>query len=104
MARERVVCVSAGDIHSLVVVQRGAVFSFGSGGYGKLGHGDEVNRLTPKWVEGLANERVVAVAAGARHSMAGTDRGGVYTWGAGEDGRVRRAVRTSRVVGIQGGS
>ena len=70
LARERVVCVSAGVEHSLVLVQRGAVFIFGCDGDGRLGHGDHVDRSTPKWVEGLAKERVVAVAAGGYHSMA----------------------------------
>ena len=53
---------------------------------GKLGHGDNQNQLLPKKVEAFAGRRVVAVSAGAYHSLAITADDAVYAWGLGESG------------------
>ena len=47
----RVVGVAAGAIHSIALAADGRVFTFGRGWYGRLGHGDEENQLTPRVVE-----------------------------------------------------
>ena len=86
MAGQRVVAVSAGDKHSLALTADGAVWSWGNGGFGELGHGDEQNQLLPKKIEALAAQRVVAVSAGYVHSLALTADGAVLTWGKGESG------------------
>eukprot|EP00312_Isochrysidales_sp_CCMP1244_P040380 CAMPEP_0202746050 /NCGR_PEP_ID=MMETSP1388-20130828/7823_1 /ASSEMBLY_ACC=CAM_ASM_000864 /TAXON_ID=37098 /ORGANISM="Isochrysis sp, Strain CCMP1244" /LENGTH=61 /DNA_ID=CAMNT_0049413269 /DNA_START=10 /DNA_END=191 /DNA_ORIENTATION=- len=48
----------------------GAVRSWGGGGFGMLGHGDEQLQLLPKKLEAFASQRVVAVSAGECHSLA----------------------------------
>ena len=53
-----VIGVSACGFHSAVVDSEGAVFSWGEGKFGRLGHGNERNALTPKRVEALADEKV----------------------------------------------
>jgi len=82
-AGQRVVAVSAGGDHSLALTADGAVWSWGNGFYGKLGHGDEQQQLLPKKVEALAGQRVVAVSVGEDHSLALTADGGFFTWGQG---------------------
>ena len=47
----RVVGVAAGGNHSIALAADGRVFTFGSGEYGRLGHGDEENQLSPRVVE-----------------------------------------------------
>ena len=84
-AEQRVVAVSAGYFHSLALTAEGAVWSWGSGGVGQLGHGDMQNQLLPKKVE-AATQRVIAVSAGGCHSTALTADGAVLTWGKGESG------------------
>ena len=64
----------------------GAVWSWGDGFSGRLGHGDEQRQLLPKKVEALAGRRVVAVAAGVNHSIATTADDAVFTWGKGGHG------------------
>ena len=85
-AGRRVVAVAAGGNHSLVVTASGAVWSWGWGGFGQLGHGDVQRQLLPKKVEAFASQCVVAVSAGVYHSLAVTADGAVFAWGKGEDG------------------
>ena len=82
-AGQRVVAVSAGETHNLAITADGAVWSWGYGGFGQLGHGDEQNQLLPKTVEAFAGQRVVAVSAGESHNLAITADGAVWSWGYG---------------------
>ena len=86
MAEQRVVTVSAGTRYSLAITADGAVWSWGDGGSGRLGHGDQQDQLLPKKVETLAGQLVVAVLAGGGHSLALTADGAVWSWGWGCDG------------------
>ncbi|EOD22027.1 E3 ubiquitin ligase [Emiliania huxleyi CCMP1516] len=88
LAGRRVVAVSAGDFHSLALTVDGAVWSWGRGVYGQLGHGDQQNQLLPKKVEAFAGQRVVAVSAGGDHSLALTADGSVWSWGSGDYGKL----------------
>ncbi|EOD38720.1 hypothetical protein EMIHUDRAFT_373026 [Emiliania huxleyi CCMP1516] len=85
-AGRRVVAVSAGDRHSIAITADGAVWSWGYGASGQLGHGDQQNQLLPKQVEAFAGQRVVAVSAAEYNSFAIAADGGVYAWGLGERG------------------
>ena len=69
LADQRVVAVSAGLAHSLALTADGAVWSWGYGAFGRLGHGDQQSQPLPKKIEAFAGRRVVAVSAGV-HSLA----------------------------------
>ena len=60
--------VAAGDAHNLVLTTAGAVFSFGAGSFGPLGHGDATNRLSPVQIQSLGTDNAM-VAAGNAHSL-----------------------------------
>ena len=85
---ERAVAIAAGEQHSLVASARGALFTFGYGVTGQLGHGDRQSQLTPKRVDTLAEEVVVDAAGGVSHSLAVSDSGLLYGFGSGDDGRL----------------
>ena len=85
---ERAVSVSAGSEHSLALTGSGSVWSWGYGAFGKLGHGDQQDQLLPKKIEAFADQRVVALSAGAAHSLARTADGAVWSWGMGYFGRL----------------
>ena len=52
LAGQRVVAVSAGGAPSLAITADGAVFTWGHGDHGSLGHGEDVsNQLLPKKIE-----------------------------------------------------
>ena len=84
LAGQRVVAVSAGDAHSLAITADGAVWSWGRGGNGRLGHGDQQNQLQPKKIEALTGRRVVATSVGVEHSLAITTDGAIFAWGGGD--------------------
>ena len=84
--RRRYAVSAGGDDHSLVITADGAVWSWGRGGFGQLGHGDQQSQLLPKKVEALAGRRVIAVSAGEYHSLALTADGAVWSWGRGHAG------------------
>ena len=71
---------SAGDMHSLVVIEEGALYSFGCGSRGNLGRGSNVAEHTPKMVVALRHVRIAAAAAGAGHSLALAEDGSVFSW------------------------
>ncbi|EOD09408.1 hypothetical protein EMIHUDRAFT_350565, partial [Emiliania huxleyi CCMP1516] len=50
----RAVSVAAGGVHSLAITADGAVWSWGFGGQGRLGQGDEQNQWQPKKIEAFA--------------------------------------------------
>jgi len=84
----RVIAVSAGAAHSLAITADGAVWSWGDGGFGPLGHGDQQQQPLPKKIEAFAGRRVVTVSAGANHSLALTADGSVWSWGRGGRGQL----------------
>ena len=88
-AGQRVVAVSAGDGHSLALTADGALWSWGGGGEGQLGHGDEQDQPLPKKIEALAGQRtIIAVGAGYFHSLAVTADGTLRSWGEGTYGKL----------------
>ena len=100
-AGQRVVAVAAGATHSLATTADGALWSWGDGSYGKLGHGRfyefpkgtyevcvlghsaHMDQLLPKKIEALAGQRVVAVSASPIHNLAITADGAFWSWGLG---------------------
>lgn len=80
----RVRHASAWHAHSLCVSTTGALYSFGNGERGRLGHGDERPRWRPnlvKFFSGSDGLRVRCAAAGELHSCVLTDAGCVYAFG-----------------------
>ena len=74
----RVCSVAAGGEHSLAVTESGALYSWGGGGYGRLGHGHKQHQRLPKRVVAL-QERVCSVAAGQNHNLVVTESGALYS-------------------------
>jgi E3 ubiquitin-protein ligase HERC2 len=73
--------VCAGADAACTICEDGAVFSWGNGYAGRLGHGDTQSQPSPKRVEALRGVRVSSVSAGICHSLALAEDGLVYAWG-----------------------
>ena len=80
--------VSAGNEHSLVLVEVAKAYSFRAGDRGRLGHGDQRNRLLPKLIVALQGKRAVHVSAGEWHSLVLLVAGARWSPLLKEDGRV----------------
>ena len=78
----RVVAISAGETHSMVLTDKGTVKSFGhAGDYGLLGHANTDFQLRPKVIASLRGIRVVAISAGDSNSLVLADEGSVISFG-----------------------
>ena len=64
-----------------VLVESGAVYSFGKGDEGQLGHGDEEHRYVPTLVEALQQHEVVEIQAGVLCSVVRTAAGELLQFG-----------------------
>ncbi len=81
--------LAAGGFHSLAVKRNGTIWGWGSNQSGQLGNGTLVDQQLPSLIadlDGLAD--IVAVAAGAQHSLALSGTGEVYGWGANGAGQL----------------
>lgn len=98
LAGRTIKAISAGGDHTVVVATTDLhgvdeVYTFGSGDYGQLGHGDLENQQLPKRVDALAGRTIKAISAGRDHTIVvatdlinGMDE--VYTFGSGDCGQL----------------
>jgi alpha-tubulin suppressor-like RCC1 family protein len=78
----------------------GTVWAWGNNWQGQLGdNGTTPWRLTPFQVPGLSG--VVAIAAGAHHSLALRSDGSVWAWGLNRDGQLGDGTTTNRLSPLQ---
>ncbi|XP_019438424.1 PREDICTED: ultraviolet-B receptor UVR8 [Lupinus angustifolius] len=81
----KVIAVAAGEAHTLILTGDGSVYSWGRGMFGRLGLDSEKDEIFPVQVK-FQNPngdtlKIVAIAAGAYHSLALSDDGSVWCWG-----------------------
>lgn len=83
---------SAGFSCCACVDEKGGIFTWGSGVDYQLGHGDTVDRVSPKQIDRLKGIFIVNVCCsrGDRHCHMGCvdSEGGVYSWGSGYKGKL----------------
>lgn len=94
----RVVDVCCGRYHTIAMTADGAVYTWGGGKNGRLGHGDEKIRLHPGCVETLLPHRAVAITAGYHNNLVLTERGDVWSWGWGAHGQLGTGDTRDREV------
>jgi hypothetical protein len=80
--QSKVCMVACSFFHTVAVTEEGAVWSWGSGAGGRLGHNDCRNRLAPARVgqELFSGAKIVTADCGA-HSAAVSEDGGLFNWG-----------------------
>uniref|UniRef100_A0AAY4CW17 BTB domain-containing protein n=2 Tax=Denticeps clupeoides TaxID=299321 RepID=A0AAY4CW17_9TELE len=83
-----VVHITCGQTSSMAVVHNGEVYGWGYNGNGQLGLGNNGNQLTPCRVAALHGLCVLQIASGYAHSLALTDEGLLYAWGANTYGQL----------------
>jgi E3 ubiquitin-protein ligase HERC4 len=80
--------IAAGDAHSMVVSQSGAVYGWGRNTFGQLGVGHEKDTPEPTELSTLRTQRVKYISCGETHSAALTEDGGLFTFGSSSFGQL----------------
>lgn len=96
----KVVGASAGHRHSLLLDAHGALYSFGAGSSGCLGHGDTANQMYPCRIQAFDddNTRIMQMSAGVDMSMAVSTTGHVFAWGKTDAGRIGLGLSKSHMT------
>uniref|UniRef100_A0A1A8E8R8 RCC1 domain containing 1 n=1 Tax=Nothobranchius kadleci TaxID=1051664 RepID=A0A1A8E8R8_NOTKA len=80
--------LALGGDHVILLTASGAVYSWGLGSHGQLGHGGLVSEEEPRTVEALWGVPMSSVAAGGWHSVCISEGGDLYVWGWNESGQL----------------
>ena len=72
--------IACGGGHTAGVTLSGDLYTWGHGGCGQLGHGNQNSINQPKQVTSLIGKKVVHVACGVEHTAVLTSEGESYTW------------------------
>ena len=84
----KVTRITCGQTSSMAVLENGEVYGWGYNGNGQLGLGNNINQLNPQRVTGLQGVVVTSVVCGYAHTLAVTDEGSLYAWGANSYGQL----------------
>lgn len=81
---EKIVQVSLGETHSACLNDKGEVFTFGTGNWGRLGHGDARNYVEPKKLDFRHTVKKISLGKGFTHLL--TPDGALWVFGKSDNG------------------
>ncbi len=93
-----------GERHTVFATTDGIVYTFGYNAYGQLGNGNTISRDLPVKVASGSdfindgNDKVIAVAAGCKHTIIATQSEKVYCFGYNQYGQLGNGSVTNRVI------
>jgi E3 ubiquitin-protein ligase HERC4 len=92
--------ISCGFQHSMAINEWGQLFAWGSNSSGQCGHENDSSAIypMPKLVKSLATKQIVQVACGQFHSLALTNSGELYSFGANLLGQLGLGFDNEKVV------
>lgn len=93
--------LALGGEHAILLTAAGAVYTWGQGSHGQLGHGGLTPEEEPKTVEALWGMSMRSVAAGGWHSVCVSEGGDLYVWGWNESGQLGLPSRGLRKASQQ---
>ncbi|XP_041479939.1 protein RCC2 homolog [Lytechinus variegatus] len=73
--------IACGNNHSIAIDMQNRVFTWGFGGYGRLGHQKPDDEPVPRSIKFFDMKGVAKINAGSSYSMAVTEHGQLYFWG-----------------------
>ena len=87
--------VALGMFHALALDFEGRLYSWGSGASGQLGHNKLQNDVKhtfiqkePQIIVDIASQNIQDIAVGAKHNLALSDKGSLFTWGCNKKGQL----------------
>lgn len=82
---EKIIKISAGGFHALLLTNQGRIFAWGNNQYGQLGDGTYINKSKPVNITPNCNlhynEEIDNIYTGLGHSLFITSLGRVFSWG-----------------------
>ena len=79
--------IVSGGFHLLMLTPEGTLYSKGNGNFGQLGHGSELKESNePLCIEPLP--KIKYISSGYAYNCVISEDGDIYSWGAGENGRL----------------
>ena len=95
-----IIAVDSGESHSLALKNDGTVWAWGYNSYGQLGDGMTAgNRTTAVQVSRLSG--IIAIASGAKHSLALKKDGTVWAWGYNYYGQLGDGTTMDKTTPVQ---
>uniref|UniRef100_A0A3P9PHI8 RCC1 and BTB domain containing protein 2 n=2 Tax=Poecilia reticulata TaxID=8081 RepID=A0A3P9PHI8_POERE len=95
-----VVNIACGQLCSMAVLDNGEIYGWGYNCNGQLGLGNNGNQQTPCRIAALQGVNIVQVACGYAHTLALTDEGFVYAWGANSYGQLGTGNKSNQALPI----
>ncbi|XP_016408301.1 RCC1 and BTB domain-containing protein 2-like [Sinocyclocheilus rhinocerous] len=95
---KRVTEVACGSHHTIALTTEGETYGWGYNCNGQLGLGNNGNQQTPCRIAALQGINIVQVACGYAHTLALTDEGFVYSWGANSYGQLGTGNKSNQAV------
>ena len=89
---EKIVHVASGKDHALCLSEKGEIFAFGRGEFGRLGTAGSGNEITPVKLTALEGIKIVGISAGSSFSAAVSSSGHLYTWGRNDAGQLGHGI------------
>ncbi|XP_033952996.1 RCC1 and BTB domain-containing protein 2 isoform X2 [Pseudochaenichthys georgianus] len=93
-----VVNIACGQLCSMAVLDNGEIYGWGYNCNGQLGLGNNGNQQTPCRIAALQGVNIVRVACGYAHTLALTDEGMVYAWGANSYGQLGTGNKSNQAL------
>ncbi|KAK1310145.1 Ultraviolet-B receptor UVR8 [Acorus calamus] len=87
LGSRRVKAIAAAKHHTVIAMEGGDVYSWGSNREGQLGYTSKDTQPTPRRVSSLKT-KIITVAAANKHSAAVSETGEVFTWGCNKEGQL----------------
>jgi E3 ubiquitin-protein ligase HERC2 len=88
LTQYRIYSISAGTSHNAFISQTFELYTWGVGGYGRLGHGGESDIYSPKHVEDLKQKKIQSVSCGTFHTLCILQIGQLFAFGGGKFGKL----------------
>jgi alpha-tubulin suppressor-like RCC1 family protein len=87
LSQRKPIFIACGESHSAAISEKHQLFTWGHGGYGRLGHGTADKAAAPTVVEALKSVKVLAVSCGFNHTLAISEnsKGERQTWAFGQN-------------------
>lgn len=98
-----VIALAAGEYHSLALKSDGTVWAWGWNNSGQFGDGTDTDSEIPKLVSELSFINVIAIAAGAEHSLFLGSNGQVFACGNNSDGQLGNSSNLESNLPVQVG-